>query len=205
MVDAVSSLGIERLEMDDWGIDICISASQKGLESPPGLGVVAIGERGWDKIDGRKRPGWYLNLAVWKEYAEKWGDWHPYPVTQPTNNIKALRIGVERLLAEGLKQRFIRHHQATEYLRGGLQQLGLDLYIPDDIASNGVTSVLSGNVNIDELLKYMREKERILLAGSLGELKGKVFRVGHMGPEATQEAIDSVLFGLKNGLRNKTI
>ncbi len=202
IVDAVSSLAIEPLEMDAWGIDICISASQKGLEAPPGLGVVAVGKGGWDAIDRRRSPGWYLNLKVWREYADKWGDWHPYPVTQPVNNIKALRLGMERVLEEGLDKRFERHQKIAQKLRRGLAEIGFTPYVPDEIASHGVTSVLGGDIDIDQLLRYVREQERILLAGSLGELKGKVFRVGNMGLEATDEAIESVLAALRNGLQN---
>jgi len=200
IVDAVSSLAIEPLDMDAWGIDVAISASQKGLEAPPGLGIVAVGKQGWGRIDHVRSPGWYLNLKVWREYADKWGNWHPHPVTQPANNIKALQVGVRRVLAEGLKQRFKRHRRVAKSLRQGLRKIGFTPYVPDEIASNGVTSVLGGEVDIDQLLTYVREKERILLAGSLRELKGKVFRIGHMGPEATGEAIESVLAALRNGL-----
>ena len=201
MVDAVSSLAVEPLEMDAWGIDICVSASQKGLEAPPGLGVIAVGERAWDRINRGKSPGWYLNLKVWKEYVEKWGDWHPHPVTQPVNNIKALRVGVERILKEGLDKRFERHRKIAQELRQGLREIGFTPYVPDEIASNGVTSVLGPEGKVDELLAYVRDQERILLAGSLGALKGKVFRIGHMGANANTEPIKEVLSALGKALR----
>jgi len=201
MVDAVSSLAVEALEMDTWGIDICVSASQKGLEAPPGLGVIAVGKRAWDRINQVKGLGWYLNLRVWKEYAEKWGDWHPHPVTQAVNNIKALRLGMERILQEGLDKRFERHHKVTQELRRGLREIGFTPYVADDVASNGVTSVLGPEGKVEELLTYVRNQERILLAGSLGALKGKVFRIGHMGPGASAEAVNSVLSALKKGLK----
>jgi alanine-glyoxylate transaminase/serine-glyoxylate transaminase/serine-pyruvate transaminase len=94
IVDAISSLAIESLKMDAWGIDLCVSASQKGLEAPPGLGLVAVGTKGWERVEQVNSPGWYLNLKTWKDYEEKWGDWHPHPVTQAVNNIKALRLGM---------------------------------------------------------------------------------------------------------------
>lgn len=200
IVDAVSSLAVEPLEMDAWGIEICISASQKGLEAPPGLGVVAVGKHAWDYIDQVKSPGWYLNLKVWKEYGEKWGDWHPHPVTQPVNNIRALRVGVERILKEGLDKRFERHHRVAQQLRQGLRETGFTPYVPDEVASNGVTSVLGPEGRVDALLAYVREQKGILLAGSLGELKGKVFRIGHMGAGATSEAVETVLSALDKTL-----
>jgi len=200
IVDAVSSLAIEPLEMDGWGIDICVSASQKGLEAPPGLGVIAIGKLAWNRINRMKSPGWYLNLRVWKEYREKWGNWHPHPVTQAVNNIKALRVGLERILKEGLDARFKRHHKIARELRQGLREIGFTPYVPDGIASNGVTSVLGPEGKVDELLAYVQKQEGILLAGSLGALKGKVFRIGHMGPSASEEAVNSVLSALAKGL-----
>jgi len=200
IVDAVSSLAIEPLKMDAWGIDICVSASQKGLESPPGLCVVAVSKHAWERINQAQSPGWYLNLKVWKEYAEKWGEWHPHPVTQPVNNIKALRLGVERILKEGLDKRFERHHKVAQQLRQGLRKIGFTPHVPDEIASNGVTSVLGPMGKVGDLLAYARNQERILLAGSLGALKGKVFRIGHMGPGASEEAVNSVLSALEKGL-----
>jgi len=200
IVDAISSLAVEPLEMDTWGIDLCVSASQKGLEAPPGLGVVAVGELAWKRINQVKIPGWYLNLKVWKEYAEKWGDWHPHPVTQAVNNIKALRIGIERILSEGLEARFERHRKITQQLRQGLREVGFELYAADEIASHGVTSVIGLAGKVEELLTYLREQHGILLAGSLGPLKGKVFRIGHMGPGASGEAVNSVLSALEKGL-----
>ena len=201
IVDAISSLAIDPLEMDNWGIGICVSASQKGLESPPGLALVAVAPQAWEVIERNRRPGWYLNLKVWREYTEKWGDWHPHPITQAVNNVRALRVGVERILSEGLEARWSRHREVAERLRKGLRDLGLKLFVPDEIASHGVTSVVAPNGKASELLAYLRERYALLLAGSLGELRGKVFRIGHMGPTADQEAIDYVLCALSSTLR----
>jgi len=200
IVDAISSLAIEPLRMDVWGIDICVSASQKGLESPPGLGLVAVGKGGWERIEQVERPGWYLNLKVWKEYEEKWGNWHPHPVTHAVNNVRALRVGVERILEEGLENRFQRHRETTAQLRQGVRNLGLEPYVPDESASHGVTAVIGPEGRVEELLAYMRQQHKLLLAGSLGELKGKVFRIGHMGPGATMEAVETVLSALGKAL-----
>jgi len=200
IVDAISSMAIEPFEMDVWGVDICVSASQKGLESPPGLGLVAVRKAAWKWINQVKSPGWYLNLKVWKEYEEKWGDWHPHPVTHAVNNVRALRVGVERILSEGLENRFQRHRETTEQLRQGLRNLGLKPYVPDEFASHGVTAVIGPEDKVEELLTYMRQQHKLLLAGSLEELKGKVFRIGHMGPGATSEAVKTVLSALDKTL-----
>ena len=197
MVDAVSSLAIEPLAMDKWGIAICVSASQKGLESPPGLGIIAVGAKGWKRIEQVCSPGWYLNLKVWREYAERWKDWHPHPVTHAVNNARALRVGLERILTEGLDYRFDRHRKVTERLRRELREIHLEPYIPDEIASHGVTAVLGPEGHIDELLLHLRDRHGLLLAGSLGSTKGKVFRIGHMGPGATYETVETVISALK--------
>ena len=200
IVDAISSLAIEPLKMDAWGIDLCVSASQKGLESPPGLGLVAVGKAAWKWINQVESPGLYLNLKVWKEYEEKWGDWHPHPVTHAVNNVKALRVGVERILEEGLENRFQRHRETTAQLRQGLRDLGLEPYVPGEFAAHGVTSVVGPEGKVEKLLACVRDQHGLLLAGSLGELKGKVFRIGHMGPGATSEAVEMVLSVLDKAL-----
>ncbi len=196
IVDAISSLGIESLEMDQWGIDICVSASQKGLESPPGLALVAVGKEGWKAIEKSNPPGWYLSLKVWKEYEEKWGNWHPHPITQAVNNVRALRVGLERILNEGMQARVKRHKEVTSFLREGISNRGFSLLIPDEIASHGVTAVMSVNGDVQQILSYLRDKHGLLLAGSLGALKGKVFRIGHMGPVANIQTIERLLFAL---------
>jgi len=174
IVDAISSLAIEPLEMDAWGIGICVSASQKGLESPPGLALVAVASQAWEVIEKGSRLGWYLNLKVWREYQEKWGDWHPHPITHAVNNVRALRIGVERILAEGFEARWRRHREeVVECLREGLRKLGLKLFVPDEIASHGVTSVVAPSGKAGELLAYLREQHGLLLAGSLGGASGQ--------------------------------
>ncbi|GAK60879.1 aminotransferase class V [Candidatus Vecturithrix granuli] len=200
IIDAVSSLAIEPLEMDAWGIDLCVSASQKGLESPPGLGLAAVGKNAWKRIEHVKSPGWFLNFKIWKKYEKQWGDWHPQPITHAVNNLKALRKGIDRVLEEGLEARFDRHRACTRQLRQGLQARGFELCVPDNSASHGVTSARDPRNKVAELLAYLREEQGIALAGSLGELKGKVFRVGHMGTGATTEMINMVLTALDQAI-----
>ncbi len=201
VVDAISTLGIEPLEMDRWGIGICVAASQKGLEAPPGLAPVAVSEEAWEFISRRESPGWYLNLKVWHRYEESWGSWHPHPVTHAVNNVKALWKGLERIFAEGLEARFRRHREVAQHLRRGLEGLGLQPAIPEMIASHGVTAVEVPGGQVDRLLQTLREEHGYLLAGSLGEWRGRVFRVGHMGPNATLPVIDALLEAIRWSLK----
>jgi alanine-glyoxylate transaminase/serine-glyoxylate transaminase/serine-pyruvate transaminase len=205
IVDAVSSLGGMELAMDEWGVTVCVTASQKCLECPPGLSLVAVADEAWTRIRSRDRAvGWYLNLAVWKEYSEKWPDWHPYPVTLCTNTILALRRSLGSIVDETLERRFERHRTAARMLRRGLRNLGFTLFADDKWASPTVTSVLVDNrISADALLRLVRERHGIILAGSGGdEFEGKVFRVGHMGIEATPEAIVAVLLAIEDALQD---
>ena len=200
IVDAISTLGIEPLAMDDWGVDLCVAASQKGLDAPPGLATVAVGERAWRRIERGSRPGWYLNLSTWARYESEWGDWHPHPVTHAVNNVRALHLALERILDEGLESRFERHRRVTGKLREGIQRMGMRPLVEEEHASHGVTSVVAPIADLGALLEAVQARHRILLAGSLGELKGKVFRIGHMGPGATEDAVEDVLAALEETL-----
>lgn len=206
MVDAVSSLGGEKLKMDEWGIDICVTASQKCLGSPPGLALVALNQKAWNTIEKQRNSfhGWYLNLRTWKEYAKKWADWHPYPITMAVNNILALRIALKKILAEGLDKRVARHANIAKIVRTGLQNMGFNMISNETYLSNVMTAVLTiPGTSPKEIMNFLRTKYRIQIAGGVGELKGKIFRIGHMGPAASLNSIIPVMFGIEDYLRGK--
>ena len=89
IVDTVASLGGVELAVDDWGIDVCVTAANKCLEALPGIGFISISPHAWELVDSLPDlgHGWYLNLKTWRWYAKEWGAWHPSPVTLPVNNI----------------------------------------------------------------------------------------------------------------------
>ncbi len=200
IVDAVSSLGGVPLAMDEWGIDICMSASQKCLGAPPGLAPIAISPRAWAIMDSKpqRHHGWYLNLQTWRHYAAEWNDWHPYPVTMATNNVLALRAGLQSLLAEGLDHRFQRYHDLARRLRDGIRELGLRLYAPEDKIAPILTAVYSPDgVPSSQIVNYLAANHEIRISGGFGEeLRDKIFRIGHMGGAITGADIDAVLTGL---------
>jgi alanine-glyoxylate transaminase/serine-glyoxylate transaminase/serine-pyruvate transaminase len=200
IVDAVSSLGGVPLEMDEWGIDICVSASQKCLGAPPGLAPVAISSRAWETMESKPQRGhgWYLNLENWRRYAESWGDWHPYPVTMAVSNVLALRAGLQSLLAEGLEARIQRYTSLALRLRNGVRRLGLRPYTPDDSLAPVLTAVYAPDgVRSSEIVRYLMEDHQIKISGGLGpELRDRIFRVGHMGGVIGEADIDAVLEAL---------
>lgn len=198
-VDAVSSIGGLPFQMDAWGIDLCATSSQKCLGAPPGLAPVAIGSRGWDFIDRNPKNdhGWYLNLRVWRQYAHEWADWHPFPITMATSNVVALRTSLDNLLTEGIEERINRFTSLALYLREGLRKLGMEPFTPDSLMAPVLTAAYGPpNVPTSHIVRYLADEHNIIIAGGLGDLKDKVFRIGHMSPDVSKDDIDQVLYAL---------
>jgi alanine-glyoxylate transaminase/serine-glyoxylate transaminase/serine-pyruvate transaminase len=196
LVDAVSSLGGTPLEMDAWHIDLCASASQKCLGAPPGLAPVAVGPRGWEAIDRIPDAGhgWYLNLRVWRQYAREWADWHPFPITQATSLVLALRESLTRLQAEGLDQRLARYQALALRLRRGLRAIGMPPFTPDEQMAPVITAAHGPpGVPTSRIVDYLARAHQIKIAGGMGALRDKVFRIGHMSPRLTEADIDEVV------------
>jgi aspartate aminotransferase-like enzyme len=205
MVDAVSSLGIVELNTHDWGIDLCISASQKGLEAPPGLALVAISDRAWE-IMRSKAPtghGFYLDLLTWREFIENWGDWHPSVVTMPASIILALRASLQKLKREGLEQRIAHYRRAARAVRTGLVAMGFELPVKEEWAAPGIT-VVKAPPGIDprEIQDRLLADHNIAIARGGGELAGVGLRIGHMGVGTHPDHIIPLLLGLEETLRS---
>jgi alanine-glyoxylate transaminase/serine-glyoxylate transaminase/serine-pyruvate transaminase len=200
VVDAVSSLGGVEFDMDSWGIDLGVAASQKCLGAPPGLGPIAISSRAWEimKSKPERNHGWYLNLQTWKRYAEDWADWHPFPITMSTNTVLALRAGLQSLLDEGIQSRIQRYTRLAMRLRNGARKLGLQPFTPDDELAPVLTAIYGPEgVDTGEIVRYLLDEHEIRVSIGLGEgLKGRIFRVGHMSPTLSEADIDAVLDGL---------
>ena len=197
MVDAVSSLGGIPVRMDDWGIGLCASASQKCLGAPPGLATIAVNPAAWALIDRTENRGhgWYLNLGVWRQFATDWAGWHPFPITMATNNVLALRAGLQGLLAEGLDRRMKRFHALALRLRRGLREIGMPPYTPDELLAPVLTAAYGPpGIPTGEIVAYLAEVHHTKIAGGLGDqLKDKIIRIGHMSPTVGEADIDQVL------------
>lgn len=202
IVDAISSLGGVELRFDEWNIGICVSSTQKCLEVPPGLAPIAISPPAWELIQKTKKPGWYLNLHTWKRFTKEWGDWHPHPVTMPSGLLQALHLSLRRILDEGLEARWQRHKSVSLFFRRGLENLGFEFVAPQPYRSPTVSAVwVQRPLVAGKLLQSLKDRHGIAIAGGLDELKGKIFRVGHMGPTARRTAVLPVLFALEEALR----
>ena len=209
MVDAVSALGGLPFAMDEWGIDICATASQKCLGAPPGVGPVAVSPRAWEIMESKpnRGHGWYLDLETWRRFADEWGPWHPHPVTVATSNIYALHVGLRKLLDEGIDQRIARYTELALQLRNGARALGMEPLTPDEQLAPVLTAIYAPEgVRIGDLLRYLRDEHNIMISGGLGEtLKDHTFRVGHMGASVSRADIDEVLSALEAFLELKGV
>lgn len=206
IVDAVSSLGGVPLPVDEWGIDVCVTVSNKCFACPPGLAPISISPRAWAQMDrkGGRAHGWYLNLRVWKDYAINWADWHPYPTTLPTNNVVALLVALRRIVAGGLDAFQGRHARAARTVREQLQAWGFEMLTGEAYTSPLITAMrgLPG-MDIADFRRYLANDWQIMISGGLDDLKGKIFRVGHIGRAASPEYTEAFLQGVEAYLRLK--
>jgi alanine-glyoxylate transaminase/serine-glyoxylate transaminase/serine-pyruvate transaminase len=202
-LDAVSSLGGVPVLTDAWGLAAAATASQKCLESPPGLAPVAVTGVGWDFIDRASSSprGWYLNLRTWRQYEKEWAN-HPYPVTLASNNIVALNRALDRIFAEGLEARYERHRRAAALLREGLERCGFRIFADRRWASPTVTVAYPpGGVQAGVLIETLRLRHRIAVAGGLEHLTGRVIRIGHLGNQASLETMRRFLEAVEASLK----
>jgi alanine-glyoxylate transaminase/serine-glyoxylate transaminase/serine-pyruvate transaminase len=191
LVDGIASVGGELINVDGMGIDCLVTASQKGLEAPPGMGIIAFGERGRAAIDARSEPlhSWYLDIKRWDWYREQWPH-HPHPVTMPTNLFLALASSMQRIQEAGLEAWVGRRADLAKRLREGLNELGLPPVAPAGFESNLVTAAWSDDPS--EIIGHLLANG-IQISGGLEPTAGKAIRIGLMGATATDEMVERVL------------
>ena len=181
MVDAVTSLGGNRVEFDDMGIDYCYSASQKCLATPPGMAPVAASQRALEAVSSRRQKptSWYLDLGLIANY---WGPEHVYHHTAPVSNIVGLREALRIVLEEGLDERAARHRRNAQALRKGLEALGLDLVVDEEHSLDQITPVwIPEGVDDMEVRQKLLQNFTIEIGRGLGDFAGRVWRIGLMG------------------------
>ena len=196
VVDSVSGMFGNHMDVDKFQIDLLCGGSQKAVSAPPGLTFVTVSDAAWAAIDGRNVPiaSFYANLKVFEGYYEK--KWFPY--TMPISDITGLRQAAENIKAEpGIQQR---HATLAKATRAAVQAAGLTLY-PVCAYSPTVTAVVIPQETTSKaLLGAVREQHNILLAGSFGCFSGKLFRIGHMGENAYKEPLQASMRALDDVL-----
>jgi alanine-glyoxylate transaminase/serine-glyoxylate transaminase/serine-pyruvate transaminase len=198
LVDAVTSLGGLPVEVDDWGIDVCYSGTQKCLSCPPGLAPLTFSERAMQTVRRRKSPcqSWYLDLSLIADY---WADTkRTYHHTAPISMIYALRESLRLVLEEGLEARFARHRRNGAALLAGLESLGLSPLPPDgERLPTLLCMALPAHVEDGPVRGELLQDYGIEIGGGLGPFKGKVWRIGLMGESSTQANVVTLLTALE--------
>ncbi len=178
IVDAVSGLLTAPLKTDEWELDVVVSGSQKAFMVPPGLAFVAVSKKAWAAHENAKMPRFYFDFKAAMKFAEI-GE---TPWTPAVSVIYGMQEAIRMLKEEGLENIFARHDKMSKAVRAGVKALGLKLLAGDSIASKAVTAVFPPEgMDADALRKKIREKYGVVLAGGQEDLKGKVFRIGHLG------------------------
>jgi aspartate aminotransferase-like enzyme len=177
IVDAVTSLGAVNLPVDEWGIDVVASGSQKGYMIPPGLGFVSVSPKAWEAYKTAKLPRFYLDLGKYSKTAAK----NSNPFTPPVNLVVALQAALRMMQAEGLESIFARHQRLMRATREAVKALSLPLFGPDEAASPAITAVAPVSVESEQIRAVMKKRFDISLAGGQDDYKGKIFRIGHLG------------------------
>ena len=188
VVDAVSSLGIADLSMDAWGVDIVVAGSQKGLMLPPGLSFCALSEKAWGHVRASRLPKFYFDLTE-EAKAVAQGEAH---FTPAVSIMLGLREVLRMLDEEGLANVFRRHDRLARATRAGVEALGLALF-PKATPTPSLTAVIAPPAVVSEnVLSTYSTSHNITIAGGQGKLKGKVFRLGHMGYVAEFDVITAL-------------
>jgi aspartate aminotransferase-like enzyme len=175
-VDAISSLGAVPLETDAWGLDVVVSGSQKALMTPPGLALVTVSDDAWARRGSA--PRFYFD---WERTRKAQAQLDAV-FTPATSLVVALDVALGLLLEDGLEAAFERHVRLGRACRAGARAMGLELFSPDDDSAAVVTTILAPDgIDSGELVLSLRDRSGITLAPGQGPLKGKAFRIGHIG------------------------
>ncbi len=176
VVDAVSGLSADEMKPDEWGVDVVVSGSQKGIMLPPGLAFMSVSKKAEKMAETSDLPSYYFGLkAALKAYAKNDTAWTP-----GVSLIMGLDTVLDMILQEGLDNVLSRHARLANATREAVKALGLEIFAKRP--SNAVTSVkVPDGVDGSALVKKMRDEQGVTIAGGQGSLKGKIFRIAHLG------------------------
>jgi aspartate aminotransferase-like enzyme len=197
-VDSVSGAGVMPLPTDELGLDVVVTASQKGWMAPPGLAMISVSAAGYAAAATARCPSFYFDFARQKGFIDQGTTF----TTPPLGVMYALQEGLAMLREEGLENVFARHQKVADMIRAGLTAIGLRLVAPEAHRSNAVTAVHSPAGSPEELkalLAALRTRHGLVLAGGQGQLAGRIFRVGHLGFIDEGDAY-SILATIEQGL-----
>lgn len=179
LVDGVSSIGSMDFRMDDWGVDVAVTGSQKGFMLPAGMAIVAFSPKALDMVETATLPRWYFDIKDMRNgYAI-----NGYPYTPPVGMINGLKLASEMLLAEGLENVFSRHARIAQGVRKAVAAWGMPLFAQSpELYSNSVSAIKTPDgFDANQIVTLASEKYDTAFGGGLGQVAGKLFRIGHLG------------------------
>jgi aspartate aminotransferase-like enzyme len=200
-VDGVSSVSSMPIEVDRLGVDVAVSASQKGWMSPPGIAFVSISEQAWEMSSRARAPRYYFDWKMAKKHAASGST----PWTPSLSVVFALQEGMRMLEEEGLPNVYARHRRLADAVAGGLQALGFSLFAAGGYRSATVTSALPmPGLEVSSYRRLLREKYGVVIAGGQGKMTGKLIRVGHLGAVSDGDVVQ-VLWAMERALEELDI
>jgi alanine-glyoxylate transaminase/serine-glyoxylate transaminase/serine-pyruvate transaminase len=202
VVDAVTTLGGVPIKVDEWGLDVVYSASQKCLGCPPGLAPITVSNAAREVLTRRKTPirNWYLDLTLLEKY---WNEERIYHHTPSTTLHYGLREGLKLALEEGLEERWLRHETNAQYLWTKLENMCLDLYVKKNCRLAPLTTVrIPPTVEDQTVRRKLLADYNIDISGGFGPLKGKIWRIGLMGFSSRRENITMLTEALREVLHD---
>ncbi len=190
VVDGVTSVGAIPVKMDEWGIDVIVSGSQKGFMIPPGLAFLACSKKAWQVHEECKNPSFYFNFKAYKKSAAE----NTTPYTPNVSLIVALRETLNMMKEEGLDNFYDRHARLAQILREGVRAMGLRLFVEDDaVASRVITAIYPPEgISVPDIRKTLNNEYDIVVANGQAKLKDKIFRMGHLGYVSERDAITAL-------------
>ena len=199
VVDSVSALVGMDLKFDQWGVDIAVTASHKALGLPPGLALIAVSQKAWKIIDNHQGPRFYWDLRPYRDNALK----NTTPFTGPVSLVFGLDKSIDLIEQEGLELSFKRHFLLRDMVRKAASALGLELFVKDDSDASCTVTAVNGNdkFDVEQLRKILRENYKIIAAGGQQNMKGKIFRIGHMGYTHPMDILTTIV-GLEMALKD---
>jgi predicted phosphoserine aminotransferase len=196
LVDAVSSLGGAKIEMDAWGLDMVLTSSQKCLALPPGLALGAVSDRAMQKAEKVENRGWYFDLVRMEKHRLK----DSSPATPAMSLIFALDRQLDRIFDEGLEKRFARHSAMAQRVQQWAEAHGQSIYAPEGYRSQTVTTVRNERgMDVSTLNAFLKERG-MRIANGYGQLKNITFRIAHMG-ETQLSDMDDLLGAMEEFLK----
>ena len=188
LVDGVTAVGVVSIPLDEWGLDVLVTGSQKALMLPPGLGFIALSDRAWERTKQATLPRFYFDLNLERKNQQKGSG----AFTPAVSLIFGARASLEMMQREGLDRVYARHARMSRATRAAATALGLKLLAPDNPSPAATGVYLPDGIDADQVLDYLRDHMNITLAEGQDQLKGKVIRIAHVGYMGAFDVITAV-------------